>query len=382
MSSIKAAVVIPIYKAELNPLEEISLDRCRKVLGRYPLIFVAPEGKNFSYVAPNESVVQFPPQHFQSVASYSRLMLSPDFYETFADFDYILIHQLDAFVFYDALEIFCRLGYDYIGAPWPRYVWRNPLCNGKTPRVGNGGFSLRNVRAFHEILSIFGLFQPLRYVIEDSVEDGFFATCGMLNTDKFHVAPVEVAEKFSMEWYPDRAVKKLGDSLPFGCHNWHRFGADFYVEIFAQLGYDLRPFRARMLNNDRDFQTRFALEILATRRLIRRIERGQSISRYLPTKNFASVRVVRSSDTLKILSRLLWEDVFAEKIFIRDAADTEALLYDMRRENLPHLLIATKYDAEFVAELERRGLVYGEHVISFRREYLRRCEELFHSLGK
>ena len=382
MSSIKAAVVIPIYKAELNPLEEISLAQCRKVLGRYPLIFVAPEGKNFSYVAPNESVVQFPPQHFQSVASYSRLMLSPDFYETFADFDYILIHQLDAFVFYDALEIFCRLGYDYIGAPWPRYVWRNPLCNGKTPRVGNGGFSLRNVRAFHEILSIFGLFQPLRYVIEDSVEDGFFATCGMLNTDKFHVAPVEVAEKFSMEWYPDRAVKKLGDSLPFGCHNWHRFGADFYVEIFAQLGYDLRPFRARMLNNDRDFQTRFALEILATRRLIRRIERGQSISRYLPTKNFASVRVVRSSDTLKILSRLLWEDVFAEKIFIRDAADTEALLYDMRRENLPHLLIASENDSAVIAELERRGLIYGEHVISFRREYLRHCEELFHNLGR
>lgn len=43
----KIAVVIPTYKTELNPLEKISLDRCRKVFGRYPLIFVVPEGKKF-----------------------------------------------------------------------------------------------------------------------------------------------------------------------------------------------------------------------------------------------------------------------------------------------------------------------------------------------
>lgn len=121
---------------------------------------------------------------------------------------------------------------------------------------------------------------------------------------------------------------------------------------------------------------------IALQRLIRRTQRGRALGHYLPTKNFASVRVLRSPETLKILSRLLWENVFAEKIFIRDVADAVALVDDMHRENLPHLLIATKYDAEFVAELERRGLVYGEHVISFRREYLRHCEELFHSLGR
>ena len=378
----KIAVVIPTYKAELNPLEKISLAQCRKVLGRYPLIFVVPQGKNFPYIAPNEFVAQFPPQYFQSVASYSRLMLSPEFYAAFAEFDYILLYQLDAFVFYDALEIFCRLGYDYIGAPWPRYSWRNPVCSRITPRVGNGGFSLRKVRACHEIVSIFTDYQPFRYVIEGSVEDGFFSLCGMLNADKFHVAPFDVAEKFSMEWYPARAVKKLGNRLPFGCHNWHRFGADFYVEIFAQLGYDLSPFRAQMLNNDRDVQMRLGLEMLATRRLIRRTERGQSISHYLPTKNFASVRVLRSPDTLKILSRLLWEGVVAEKIFIRDATDVAALLDDIHRENLPHLLIATEHDDLLLAELKRRKFVYGEQVIWFQLEYFRRCEEIFHSLGR
>ena len=113
----KIAVVIPTHKTQLSPLEEISLAQCRKVLSRYPLIFVVPQGKNFPYIAPNGSAVQFPPQYFQSVQAYNRLSMSPKFYATFADFDYILIHQLDAFVFYDAAENFCRLGFDYIGAP-------------------------------------------------------------------------------------------------------------------------------------------------------------------------------------------------------------------------------------------------------------------------
>ena len=112
----KVAVVIPVYKEELDDLEKISLAQVRKVLKNYPIIFVAPEGKNFSYLEPGELLVQFHPQHFQSVETYSELLLQPFFYEPFLVFDYMLIYQLDAFVFYDALEEFCRLGYDYIGA--------------------------------------------------------------------------------------------------------------------------------------------------------------------------------------------------------------------------------------------------------------------------
>ena len=137
----KAAVVIPVYKAELNELEKISLAQCSRVLGSYPLIFVAPEGKNFSYLAQSDMILHCPPQFFQSVQTYNHLMMSPEFYEAFADFDYILIYQLDAFVFYDALEDFCSLGYDYIGAPWPRMYIKNVPEN--ISHVGNGGFSSR-----------------------------------------------------------------------------------------------------------------------------------------------------------------------------------------------------------------------------------------------
>jgi len=75
----------------------------------------------------------------------------------------------------------------------------------------------------------------------------------------------------------------------------------------------------------------------------------------------------------------------AKKFFTASAGNVSnvaILLDDMRRENLPHLLIASENDSAVIAELERRRLVYGEHVISFQREYLRHCEELFHSLGR
>lgn len=44
-------------------------------------------------------------------------MLSAEFYDRFAAYEYVLIYQLDAFVFADRLAEFCQMGYDYIGAP-------------------------------------------------------------------------------------------------------------------------------------------------------------------------------------------------------------------------------------------------------------------------
>lgn len=376
----KVAVVIPTYKDELNPLEKISLAQCRKILGSYPLIFVAPEGKNFSYFAPTDKVVHLPSQFFQSVATYNRLMMLPQFYKTFADFDYILIHQLDAFVFYDALKDFCSLGYDYIGAPWPHIAWFS-LRNKKTPRVGNGGFSLRKVAACHKLLSKLDDLPISSSALETAVEDSFFALCGVTEEINFSTAPVEIAAQFSMEHYPARCVKRLGGKIPFGCHGWNIFSADFYVEIFAQVGWDLRPFRNIMGNEDYRFQLPLGLTKLALTRLIRRIERGQSLIRYLPTKRFASINILRDPDAMKILAQLLMEENFlADKIFLYDKP--EDLIHDLPREELPHLLITAEYDENLIDALERRGMIYGRHVISFRREYMRRCEKLFHELGK
>ena len=379
----KVAVVIPIYKEELDDLEKISLTQVRKVLKNYPIIFAGPEGKNFSYIEPNESLVQFPAQYFQSVKTYSQLLLNPSFYEPFLVFDYMLIYQLDAFVFYDALEEFCRLGYDYIGAAWPRYSWSSLKVEEKIPRVGNGGFSLRSVAACHKLLKETAALPCYKEALEKCNKDCFFAMCGMAKGIDFNVAPIEVADLFSMEWYPDRHVKILGRKLkkeyvlPFGCHNWHDFSADFYVELFAQFGYDLRPFRAQMRRDDYEFQCPLALTRLAMWRLIRELEHGKSLLEYLPTKKFASVRFIRSPNAMKILAQLLTEENFlADKIFIYDEKDFRYLIHDVEREILPHLVICADYDKSLIAAIE------DKNVISFRQEYLKSQEKLFHSLGR
>ena len=380
--SAKVAVVIPIYKEELNDLEKISLAQVRKVLKNYPLIFVAPEGKNFPYLQPGDMLVQFHPQYFQSVETYSRLLLSPMFYEPFLVFDYILLYQLDAFVFYDALEDFCRLDYDYIGAAWPYHVWQG-LKFEKMPRVGNGGFSLRKVKACHKILTECADAPGWNWIFQNFIEDAFFAICGVTEGTNFKVAPIDIANAFSMEWYPERCVKRLGYTLPFGCHNWHRFSADFYVEIFAQLGYDLRPFRAQMGDKIYEEQILINLTRVAMDRLIREVQRGKFILPYLPTNRFASVRVIRSPAALKILARLLMEEnSIADKIFIYDEKDFRDLVYDIKREDLPHLTIVSDYDRSLTESIEQQGLIYGRHFISFQEEYLKVQRKIFHNLGK
>ena len=373
---LKVAVVIPTYKEELTPLEKISLEQCRKVLGRYPLIFFAPEGKIFSYFEPGDMIAHFPPQYFRSVQTYSKLMMSPFFYDTFKDFEYILIYQLDAFVFYDALEEFCSLGYDYIGAPWPlMYRWRKIISC-----VGNGGFCLRNVKAHYNLL----IKHPdliAAWNEKNFPEDVFFSHCGRRSDCEFNVAPIDIAYKFSAEYNPARVVKKNAGKLPFGCHAWHNHSPEFYVKNFRRFGYDLRPLKNLMIDDKSDLNN--WLTYAAMQRITRRAERGQSISRYLPTKRFASVRVLRSPDAMKILSRLMLEENFlVDKIFIYTEENGFELLRDVERENLPHLILTLNDDDKLTEFIEHKGLSYGEHVLSFRREYLNRCEELFHKLGK
>ena len=377
--SVKVAVVIPTHKEELNPLEQISLAQCRKVLGRYPLIFAIPEGKNFSWIPEGSRVIHMP--HLgQGIRHYDMLMMSPSFYESFAEFDYILIYHVDAFVFYDALEDFCSLGYDYIGAPWPlmhRINWRKIIS-----RVGNGGFCLRNVKAHYDLLCKHSDLIAA-WLEKNFPEDTFFSHCGKREDCDFNVAPVDVAYKFSAEYNPARVVKKNGGKFPFGCHAWHNHNPEFYAKVFQSLGYDLRP--AQNLLHPSDNGLRNWLASVAVQRLIRRLNRGRSITCYLPTKRFASVRVIRHSFAMLILARLLMEDSsLSDKIFLYAPDEQDLLLNDLALDKQPHLLITegATVDASLTAAVERKGFAYGKRVVSFQREYLTRCEELFRKLGK
>lgn len=137
----QVVVVIPIYKEQLTQFEQVSLTQAKRVLGRYDICFMAPERMRAFLEERGARAEYWPDACFDNRLGYSKLLLTPEFYEHFADYEYLLIYQLDAFVFSDQLEAFCAMGYDYIGAPmpywfgWP-YGWNH---------VGNGGLSLRKI---------------------------------------------------------------------------------------------------------------------------------------------------------------------------------------------------------------------------------------------
>ena len=378
----KVAVVIPVYKEELDEFEKISLAQARKILGKYQFVFVAPEGKIFSYFESGDGIVYCPQQFFQSVKTYNRLLMSPQFYEPFLSFDYILLYQLDAFVFYDALEFFCGLGYDYIGAPVAYHSWYVVKAK-KIPRVGNGGFSLRKVKTCHQLLKECVALPEWNDFRKNFYEDSFLGRCGVDDTINFHTAPVEIAVRFAVDYFPDRFLRRIGNKIPFGCHGWSHCSADAYVKIFRRAGYDLSSLRPMMGNKEYGLALEGSLEIVAFRRLVRGIEHGRSVLQYLPTKKFASVRVIRTAGMEKILAKMIQEDdSFTDKIFLCDEEDYLKLAEDVAREDLPHLVLSSEHNETLTELMEERGLVYGRHVISFRREYLKHCEKIFHALGK
>ncbi|UFH52013.1 DUF5672 family protein [Spirosoma sp. KNUC1025] len=184
-SLVRVNVVLPVYKPQLNEYERISLMQCVRVLGHYPIWLAAPHSLDISAyreILPTIQARTFDDSYFADVQGYNRLMLSEEFYKAFSDQEYVLIHQLDAFVFRDELAYWCLQEYDYVGAPWLRdrdftgtmdridFMIRKRIAtlfnlkkpDGVTPReiislntVGNGGLTLRRIPAMLRCLEPF-----------------------------------------------------------------------------------------------------------------------------------------------------------------------------------------------------------------------------------
>lgn len=235
-------VVIPIYKNTFTPLEKRSLRQVYEVLYSYPLVVIHPETLDLSALReeyPRLSFSAFEDAYFNGIHGYNQLMLSPLFYERFLDSTYILIYQLDAFVFRDELREWCAKGYDYIGAPWLRkpiydmpvirqymdlayWLQRRMHIPSKQDlhyQIGNGGFSLRKVESHLRILR-----EPperiARYRERDHHlynEDVFWANEPL----DFIYPTVSEALRFSFDKYPAYCYKLTKGQLPFGCHAWY-----------------------------------------------------------------------------------------------------------------------------------------------------------------
>jgi hypothetical protein len=269
----ECAVVIPIYKEGLSPDEEVSLRRCLEVLGGYQIVFAAASGLNCAkyksicsapllsdeFIHSDDggpidanmpvSYEFFDRKFFSGVNAYSALMASGDFYKRFLNYKYILIYQLDAFVFENKLAFWCGQDYDYVGAPVFE-LRRGASAPARTDFL-NGGFSLRKTAVFYKLAKNKLRFNVFLYLLLSKYDAlvkkrgafNFFTRTFLFLATRFlykvfrievnedfawslkikmggKIAPFNEALRFSFDSCPEYAYKENGEALPFGCHGW------------------------------------------------------------------------------------------------------------------------------------------------------------------
>lgn len=240
----RVVITIPIYRDFLSVTEKVSLMQLKRILGNYPCVFVAPESLVFDYEGLEDGITveRFPDHYFTSITSYSQLLLTEKYYARFAAYEYLLIYQLDAFVFSDRLQEFGELGYDYIGAP---IAPSNPCWHAIGARVGNGGLSLRKIAAARQALRRWEqLPEERRQIFQDvflQVEDVFWGWCGVQPDFDFQCAPIATALQFSVQEEVQCCYRRIaaGTLKPFGCHGWNESHVAFWHQQIEACGYDL-----------------------------------------------------------------------------------------------------------------------------------------------
>ncbi|RAJ25579.1 DUF5672 family protein [Pedobacter cryoconitis] len=260
-----ATVIVPLYKVKLDPLEEISLQQCFKMLSGYKIIAIKPHSLSLSaYNFKFDDVVSFEDEFFKNPAGYNKLMRNASFYEKFLAYKYMLIYQPDVFVFRDDLRYWCEQGYDYIGAPWLREapypdlikkiknefrIARHIKQNVKQPgtdlpsdmqfenRVGNGGFSLRNIQKFHiicmedhQMIDFYNSRPEYHFG-----EDVYWSLEVNRKSKRLNIPDYKKAAHFSFENSCEHALIITGGKLPFGCHAWDR-NLNFWQPILEKEG--------------------------------------------------------------------------------------------------------------------------------------------------
>lgn len=229
-------IVVPVYKQNLNLFEKISVQQLLKILGNYPIYFVQPDTMEINYeelTGYKYDICKFDKWYFQNTETYSELMLSPFFYEKFLEYKYMLVYQLDSFVFYDGLSDFCDMDYDYIGAP-QYHIWTKDVV------VGNGGLSLRKIDTVLSVTRNYEKIVREPYYREyfKKWEDNFFSYCGGKSEINFTVPDVSLANTFSVVMDVKNGIQNIPvNGLPFGTHAWHRMNFEFWRDIISAYGY-------------------------------------------------------------------------------------------------------------------------------------------------
>jgi Protein of unknown function (DUF5672) len=128
--------------------------------------------------------------------------------------EFVLIIQNDGYILNPHLWDKNFLNYDYIGAPW-HHVEKIPN------KVGNGGFCLRSLKLMKAV-------SKLGYNAYNGIEEDWYVSNNQYNyltNLGLKFAPVEVAEKFSLEvpkegreWRYDNVFGFHGGKFPQAQH--------------------------------------------------------------------------------------------------------------------------------------------------------------------
>ena len=272
----RVAIVIPVIARSVKGDELQSLRQCLKVLGQRDIYFLCSNDLETTFYEQRcyEAGMKFRKrtfagEWFHGVNAYNRLCYSSMFYEAFAEYEYMLIYQLDAYVFEDRLDEWCQRGYDYVGGPWLCH-WSREVENLDHWEVGNGGFSLRKVDTFLRVLTtprllrkplkgtgrlakenrkrlnsnpllivwmafraLTGYHNTLNYLISRNCqEDKAFAQCKYNRLMRIPTA--KEALGFSFDMRPETCYRMNGNRLPMGCHMWYKYDNEtcWYPQIY------------------------------------------------------------------------------------------------------------------------------------------------------
>lgn len=267
--SVKVAITIPIYKVELSENEKISFSQALNIFRNRDIIIICPDGldvTNYRIIADKENKIityeSFDEFFFKDINGYNSLMLSHLFYDRFVEYEYILIYQLDCFVFKDELDVWVKKGYDYVGAPWlhndrrewwtlknsikyklkafyRRYTNKPISISMGYYKVGNGGFSLRNVKKFSETIRKFensNRILPYRDPNNNYLyaEDVFWGCEVNRYFPNLRIPSYKQALGFAFDMNPSLCYELNNNQLPFGCHAWYRYESDFWKSHIEQ----------------------------------------------------------------------------------------------------------------------------------------------------
>lgn len=266
-------IVIPVYRKP-TLIEQCSFNQCLKILSSYDIHIVTNADvdlstfKEISRVYKYNFEVDFFEKHyFQGIKGYNSLCLSKDFYAHYADkYDYMLIYQLDAWVFKDELQLWCDKGYDYVGSPFFFSPDKGRTYTDKLIGVGNGGLSLRKIGYCLDLLNCpmsksfltkqklaimrdvdaaasqnsvlkkkvlipikyllkrFGIRNSLSYYIKRINEDHIFSDyAANSNFISPNLPSPEEATAFAFEIHPSFLCEQNNNNLPFGCHAFEKY---------------------------------------------------------------------------------------------------------------------------------------------------------------